>query len=161
MPTRRVNCRVCGAEHSSAPHGPRPAPGGGGACPYGGSAYAELRAGHDQLYFGAWRRTDAAPLDVRQARRGLERLLRAIARVLETEDVPAARRDLDKAFDAVYSMGADEEEGPEDLMLLDHALSYAHRVIGDLLHEKGLPPHHPADFADWYDAAEVPFREDW
>jgi hypothetical protein len=44
---------------------------------------------------------------------------------------------------------------------MDHALSYAHRVIGDLLHEKGLPPHSPADFADWYDAGEVPFREDW
>jgi hypothetical protein len=44
---------------------------------------------------------------------------------------------------------------------MDHALSYAHRVIGDLLHEKGLAPHSPADFAEWYDAGEVPFREDW
>jgi len=103
---------------------------------------------------------DATRIDVRQARHGLERLLRAIAGVLESEDVPAARRDLNKAFEAVYSLGPDEE-GPRDLLLLDHALSYAHRVIGDLLHEKGLPPHAPSDFAAWYDAGDVPFREEW
>jgi len=160
MPTRRVSCRVCGTEHLSAPRGAPSSSGGEGTCPYAGSAYPELRAGHDQLYFGSWRRMDATRIGIRQARHGLERLLRAIAGVLETEDVPAARRDLNKAFEAIYAMGADEE-GPRDLLLLDNALSYAHRVIGDLLHEKGLPPHAPADFAGWYDAAEVPFRDDW
>ncbi len=160
MPTRRVTCRACGAEHLSAPRGASSASGADETCPYAGSPYADLRAAHDQLYFGPWRRMDATRIDVRQARHGLERLLRAIAGVLKTEDVPAARRDLNKAFEAVYSMGPDEE-GPRDLLLLDHALSYAHRVIGDLLHEKGMPPHAPADFAAWHDAGEVPFREDW
>ncbi len=160
MPTHRVNCRVCGTEHLSAPRGAQDAAGGEGRCPYDGLAYAALRAGHDQLYFGPWRRLEATRIDVRQARHGIERLLRAIAAVLQTEDVPAARRDLNKAFEAVYSMGPDGED-PRDLLLLDHALSYAHRVIGDLLHEKGTPPHAPADFAAWHDAGEVPFREDW
>jgi hypothetical protein len=76
------------------------------------------------------------------------------------EDIPAARLDLEKAFEALHTAGPGEEE-PQVLRYLDHALSYAHRVIGDLLHEKGLPPHSPADFAEWYDAGEVPFREDW
>ncbi len=160
MPTHRVHCRVCGAEHSAAPRGAPPTSGGEGACPYEQCAYRELRAGHDQLYFGRWRRMDATRIDIDRARHGLERLLRAIAAVLETEDIPAARRDLNKAFEAVYSLGSDEE-GARDLLLMDHALSYAHRVIGDLLHEKGVPPHVPGDFAGWYDAAEVPFREDW
>ncbi len=160
MPTHRVNCRICGTEHSAAPRGTPRAPGGGTACPYEGEPYAELRAAHDRLYFGRWRSGDASPIDVRQARQRLARLLRAIGEVLETEDVPAARRDLNKALDAVYSAGPDGQ-GPRDLLLLDHALSYAHRVIGDLLHEKGLPPHDPADFAAWHDAVDVPFREDW
>ncbi len=160
MPTRRVSCRVCGAEHAAAPRGTPSASGGEETCPYGGVPYAELRAGHDQLYFGPWRKVDATAIDIRKARRGLERLLRAIAAVLQTEDVPAGKRDLNKAFEAVYSMGPDDE-GPRDLLLMDHALSSAHRVIGDLLHEKGLPPHHPADFAAWYDAGDVAFRDDW
>ena len=161
MPTHPTNCPVCGAEHSSAPPGRESsACGSGETCPYEGLAYPELRAGHDQLYFGRWRRLDATRMDIRQARYRLERHLRAIAGVLQTEDIPAARRDLEKAFEAFYTAGTGEDDR-EDLLFLDHALSYGHRVIGDLLHEKGLPPHSPADFAEWYDAGEIPFRDDW
>lgn len=103
---------------------------------------------------------DATSIDLRKAYPPLERLLREIAVALEKEDIPAARLDLGKAFEALYTADPGEE-GQEDLRYLDRALSYAHRVIGDLLHEKGLPPHSPADFAEWYDAGEVPFREDW
>jgi hypothetical protein len=103
---------------------------------------------------------DANSIDLRRAYHQLGRLLRDIAVALEKEDVPAARLDLGKAFDALRGAGPGVE-GPEALRHLDHALSYAHRVIGDLLHEKGLAPHSPADFAGWFDAAEVPFREDW
>lgn len=102
---------------------------------------------------------DATPFDIRKAFHQLDRLLGEIAKALETETLPAARKDLEKALDALHAAGPDEE-GPE-VLHMDHALSYAHRVIGDLLHEKGLPPHSPADFVEWYDAAEVPFREDW
>ena len=103
---------------------------------------------------------EANSIDLRRAYHQLERLLREIAAALETEDLPAARSDLGKAVEALHASGPGED-GPEALRHLDHALSYAHRVIGDLLHEKGLPPHSPADFAEWYDAAEVPFREEW
>lgn len=161
MPTHLTNCPVCGVEHLSAPRRSESfSAAGGETCPYKGLAYAEVRAGHDHLYFGRWRRMDATRIDIRQARHRLERHLRAIAAVIRTEDVPAARRDLEKAFEAFYTAGP-EEEDREDLLFLDHALSYAHRVIGDLLHEKGLPPHSPADFAGWYDSGEIPFREDW
>ena len=155
-----MNCPVCGAEHFSAPVREKAAHPGGGACPYQGGPYAGLRAGHDQLYFGRWRRMEATAIDLRRASRQLERLLHEIGKALETEDIPAARKDLEKALEALH--GAESGEGePDSLRSLDHALSYAHRVIGDLLHEKGLPPHSPADFADWFDAGEVPFREDW
>ena len=129
-------------------------------CPYQGVPYTELRAGHDQIYFGRWRRMDATTIDLRRGYHQLERLLDKIAVALETEDIPAARSDLEKAFEALHTAGPGEE-GPEALRYMDHALSYAHRVIGDLLHEKGVSPHSPADFAEWYDAGEVPFREDW
>lgn len=155
-----MSCRMCGAEHSPAPRGERTPPDGGRICPYQGGPYASLRAGHDQLYFGRWRRMEATAIDLRRASRQLENLLREIAAALGTEDIPAARKDLEKAREALAIAGSDEG-GPESLRSLDHALSYAHRVIGDLLHEKGLPPHSPADFAGWFDAGEVPFREDW
>ena len=102
----------------------------------------------------------ANSLDIRKAFHQLDRLLGGIAKALEAENLPAARKDLEKALDALQTAGPGED-GPEAILHLDHALSYAHRVIGDLLHEKGLPPHSPADFVGWYDAAEVPFREDW
>lgn len=155
-----MNCSICGAEHSSGLGKGRAISGGERSCPYQGIPYTGLRAGHDQLYFGRWRRSDATSIDLRKAYRQLERLLREIAEAIETEDIPAARLDLEKAFEALHAAGPGDE-GPEALRYLDHALSYAHRVIGDLLHEKGLPPHSPVDFAEWYDAGEVPFREDW
>ncbi|MGA6994404.1 MAG: hypothetical protein WBX50_10965 [Candidatus Deferrimicrobiaceae bacterium] len=155
-----MNCSICGREHFSAPDRGKATPAMGRPCPYQGVPYTGLRAGHDQIYFGRWRRMDATSIDLRKAYHQLERLLREIADVLKTEDIPAARKDLEKALDALHTAGPGEE-GPEALLYLDHALSYAHRVIGDLLHEKGLSPHSPADFAEWYDAGGVPFREDW
>lgn len=103
---------------------------------------------------------DATSFDIRRAHRQLEALLGRLGGALENEMLPASRKDLDKASDALHTAGPDEA-GPEAILQMDHALSYAHRVIGDLMHEKGAPPHAPADFAAWYDASEVPFREDW
>jgi hypothetical protein len=155
-----MNCPICGSEHFSAPGGGKANPGKEPACPYRRGPYVRLRAGHDQLYFGRWRRMDATTFDIRKAFHQLDRLLGEIAKAPELENLPAARKDLEKALDALQSAGPGEE-GPAAILHLDHALSYAHRVIGDLLHEKGLPPHSPADFVEWYDASEVPFREDW
>jgi hypothetical protein len=155
-----MNCSFCSKEHLSAPGGGKKAPVEGRTCPYQGVPYMELRVGHDELYFGRWRRAEATSIDIRKARHQMKKLLREIAAALESEDIPAGRMDLEKAFEALHTAGPDEE-GPEALRYLDHALSYAHRVIGDLLHEKGLAPHSPADYAEWFDAGEVPFREDW
>lgn len=155
-----MNCPICGWEHFPAPARGSPSPAGEPPCPYRGLAYAALRAGHDVLYFGRWRGINATSIDIRRAHRQLRKLLNDIARDLETEHLPAARVDLEKAFEAMQMAGTGEE-GQESLLHLDQALSYAHRVIGDLLHEKGARPHSPGDFAEWYDAAEVPFREDW
>ncbi len=155
-----MNCPACGVEHLPAPAGTPAVSGGPRPCPYGGAPYAGLRAGHDRIFFGRWRSTEANSLDVRKARNQLNKLLNDIAGALEPERLPASRKDLNKAFEAMHTAELGED-GPETLLYMDHALSYAHRVIGDLLHEKGAPPHAPGDFAAWYDAPEVPFREDW
>ena len=91
---------------------------------------------------------DASPLDVRRAYHQIGRHLSAIGQVFGKRDLPAARRDLVHAQEAFQA--ADPREGsPELLRFMDHALSYAHRVIDDLLHEEGLPPHNPMRFAEW------------
>lgn len=159
-PNCRMSCPICGVEHLPTPAGGTAASGGSRACPYQGVAYAELRAGHDQLYFGRWRSSNANSIDLRKAHNQLRILLKEIARALDAERLPAARKDLDKAFEALQTVEPGED-GPEALLHMDHALSYAHRVIGDLLHEKGAAPHSPGDFAALYDVAEVPFREEW
>lgn len=103
---------------------------------------------------------DTGPGDIVRAYRQIGKHLHEIERVLEGSDLPAARRDLMKAVEA-YHMGDPREDSQEALRFMDNALSYAHRVIDDLLHEKGMPPHAPMDFAEWYDAVELPFREEW
>jgi len=153
-------CPNCGAELRFAPPGVGASAGARPGCPYDGLSYAELRAGHDALYFGAWRKIEASPFEVHRAYRQLQRHLDATAKALAAEDLPAARRDLALAMEAYHGMAPADFSG-NDLRLLDNALSYLHRVIDDLLHEKGLPPHSPMDFAEWYDAVEIPFRDAW
>lgn len=160
MPLSRRICPACGAELSYDSRKTLHGSGGRVACPYDGQAYAELRAGHDQIYFGRWRRMEAAASDVRRAYTRLGRHLSAVGRVLAGMDLPAARRDLAKAAEALQAADP-RDEGPEVTRFMDHALSYAHRAIDDLLHEMGLPPHDPMDFGEWYDAVDVPFRDEW
>jgi hypothetical protein len=121
--------------------------------------YADLRAGHDRIYFGRWRKMDAGQTEIIRAYSQIGKHLKEIGRVLEGSDLPAARRDLMKAVEA-YHTADPRDDSQEALRFMDNALSYAHRAIDDLLHEKGLPPHAPMDFEEWYDVAEVPFRED-
>lgn len=153
-------CPECGAELRSGPPGGGPAAGARPGCPYDRLSYAELRAGHDAVYFGAWRKIEASPFEVRRAYQQLRRHIDMIARALDGKDLPAARRDLALALEAYHGVDPADLSG-NDLRLLDHALSFAHRAIDDLLHEKGLPPHNPMDFAEWYDAVEIPFKDEW
>lgn len=154
------HCPHCGAELRGDPRRRGSRPAGAPGCPYDRLAYAALRAGHDAIYFGAWRRIDAPPTEIRRGYHRIGRHLDAIGGELAGHDLPAAARDLDRALEALRA--ADPREDAHDaLRFMDNALSYAHRAIDDLLHEKGLPPHHPMDFAEWYDVVEVPFRDEW
>ncbi len=155
-----MSCSACGAELTYDSRKALKRSGEKVVCPYEGLAYAELRSGHDRIYFGRWRKIDATSIDIRRAYRQLGRHLSAIAQALGEKDLPAARRDLERAVEA-FETEDPGDESPELLRLMDHALSYAHRTIDDLLHEVGLPPHSPMDFAGWYDAVEVPFRDVW
>ncbi len=160
VPLSRLICSACGAELTYDSRKALKRSGGKVCCPYEGLVYGELRAGHDRVYFGRWRKMEATSIDVRRAYHQLGRHLSAIALTLRGRDLPAARRDLEMAIEAFQA--EDPGGASRDLLrLMDHALSYAHRAIDDLLHEKGLPAHSPMDFADWYDAVEVPFRDEW
>ena len=153
------HCPNCGAELRGDLHRGGSRPGGTPGCPYDGLAYAALRAGHDAIYFGPWRRIDAPPAEVRRGYHRIGRHLEAIGAELAGHDLPTAARDLDEALEAL--LAADPREDARDaLRFMDNALSYAHRAIDDLLRKNGLPPHQPMDFAEWYDVVEVPFREE-
>jgi len=118
-----------------------------------------LRAGHDAIYFGSWRRIDAHPMEILRGYHRIGRHLAAIGAELAGRDLPPAALDLGQAIEAHHA--ADPRADARDaLRFMDNALSYAHRAIDDLLLEKGLPPHQPMDFAHWYDVVEVPFREE-
>ncbi|MBP2682034.1 MAG: hypothetical protein H6Q79_73, partial [Deltaproteobacteria bacterium] len=126
-------CPRCGAElrgdKGKGGSRPRGTPG----CPYDGLAYAALRAGHDAIYFGAWRRIDAPPTEIRRGYHRIGRHLDAIGAELAGHDLPAAARDLNAALDALRAADP-REERPDSLRFMDNALSYAHRAIDDLLH---------------------------
>ena len=160
MPTTVFRCPNCGAElwcdpwRAGTPSGVRP------GCPYDGLAYAALRAGHDAIYFGPWRKMESSPYEVRRGHLQIGRHIDAVRKALAGMDLPAAQRDLALAVDAYDGADPTDVSG-DSLRLLDNALSYAHRVIDDLLHEKGLPSHRPMDFSEWYDVVEVPFRDEW
>ncbi len=160
VPLSHLTCSACGAELTYDSRKALKRSGGKVRCPYEGLVYGELRAGHDRIYFGGWRKMEATAIDVRRAYHQLGRHLSAIAQALHGKDLPGARRDLEMAIEA-FQAEDPAAASRELLRLMDHALSYAHRAIDDLLHERGLPPHSPMDFADWYDAVEVPFRDEW
>ncbi len=155
-----THCPRCGAVLRGDPRKRGSRSGGAPECPYDGLEFAPLRAGHDAIYFGPWRRIEATPLEVRRAYHGIGRHLDAIGAELAGHDLPAAARDLKEAIKA-HRAADPREDAPDALRLMDNALSYAHRAIDDLLHERGLPPHQPMDFAEWYDVVEVPFRDEW
>lgn len=154
------HCPHCGAELRGGARGSGSPGGGTPGCPYDRLAYGTLRAGHDAIYFGPWRRIDAPPTEIRRGFHRIGRHLDAIGAELESHDLPAAARDLEAALAALRAADP-REESRDALRFMDNALSYAHRAIDDLLHEKGLPPHHPMDFSEWYDVVEVPFRDEW
>jgi hypothetical protein len=159
MAGTEYHCPHCGAELRGGPRKDGSRPGGTPGCPYDGLAYAALRAGHDAIYFGPWRRIDAPPTEVRRGYHRIGRHLDAIGAELAGHDLSPAVRDLDEAREALHA--ADPREDARDaLRFMDNALSYAHRAIDDLLRGKGLTAHQPMDFAVWYDVVEVPFREE-
>ena len=153
-------CPHCGAELRGDPRGGGSRPGGTPGCPYDGLACASLRAGHDAIYFGSWRRIDAPPMEILRGYHRIGRHLDAIGAELAGHDLPAAARDLDEAH-AAHRAADPREDARDALRYMDNALSYAHRAIDDLLHGKGLPAHQPMDFGEWYDVVEVPFRDEW
>jgi hypothetical protein len=128
-------------------------------CPYVNTAYAELCALHDKLYFGKWRKMEADPNDIQRGYEKLGRLLSLMKEVVGRENVESARQDIRKAGEA-FAMANADGEPYSSIKLMDQALSYIHHAINDLLHEKKAKLHSPADYERHYDVI-LPFKEDW
>ena len=128
-------------------------------CPYSGTAYPELCALHDKLYFGRWRKMEADPNDIRRGYAKLGRLLTRMKDAVEREDVAEARQDLRNAEEALALADA-YGEPYSSVKFMDQALSYIHHALNDLLREKRAKRHSPADYERHYDVI-LPFKEDW
>lgn len=127
-------------------------------CPYRHTGFPELCARHDKLYFGKWRKMEADPNDIERAYVKLAELLSDLGRVVEAEDIEAARRNLAHADEALA--GANAGDDPYSAVRhMDQALSYGHHVIDDLLKTRKAKPHSPSDYERHYDVI-LPFKED-
>ncbi|MGB3095539.1 MAG: hypothetical protein WBB46_02245 [Candidatus Deferrimicrobiaceae bacterium] len=128
-------------------------------CPYLGTAYPELCALHDKIYYGKWRKMEAGPNDIKRAYAKLGRLLAMMKEVVGRENVEPARQDIRKAED-VFAMTDVDEDPYSSIKHMDQSLSYIHHAINDLLQEKKAKVHSPADYERHYDVI-LPFKEDW
>jgi len=127
-------------------------PGGRPGCPYDGLAYAPCGPGTMRSTSGR----GAASTRPRRRSAGYHRIgrhLDAIGAELAATTSPPPHGTSTRRSRRSTPPITEEFQG--SLRFMDNALSYAHRAIDDLLHEKGLPPHQPMDFAEWYDVVEV------
>jgi hypothetical protein len=128
-------------------------------CPYLDTAYPELCALHDKLYFGKWRKMEAEQNDIKRAYSKLARFLSKVKEVVEEENVEPARQHIRNANEA-FAMANADEDPYSSIKYMDQALSYIHHAINDLLHEKRVKIHSPADYERHYNTI-LPFKEDW
>lgn len=126
--------------------------------PYRGLPFAHLMEAHDRLYYGPWRSPSATVRDFQRAYRQVDRYLTALAQEIERSRSPEARNHLKKAEDALAQADPDMT-GASATRSLDNALSYAHHALNALLRQYRMPIHDSATFAGFYDAVEMPFRE--
>lgn len=127
-------------------------------CPYENTAYPELSALHDKIYFGKWRKMDADPNDIKRAYAKIAHLLSRMDDVIGIEKVEPARRNFEKADEALSK--ADAGGDPySSIKHMDQTLSYIHHALNDLLHAKKAKPHFPSDYERHYDVI-LPFKED-
>jgi hypothetical protein len=128
-------------------------------CPYLDTAYPDLCALHDKIYYGKWRKMEADPNDIRRGYAKLGRLLSMMKEVVGRENVEPGRQDIRKAGEA-FAMANANEEPYSSVKFMDQALSYIHHAINDLLQGKQKKLHSPADYETHYDVI-LPFKEDW
>jgi hypothetical protein len=128
-------------------------------CPYRDTAYPELCALHDKLYFGKWRKMEADRSDIRRGYKKLERLLTMIKETVERANVESVRRDIREAEEA-FAMANANGDPYSAVKFMDQTLSYIHRAINDLLQAKRSKRHSPADYERHYDVV-LPFKESW
>lgn len=126
--------------------------------PYRGLPFAHLMEAHDRLYYGAWRSPSATVRDFQRAYRQVDRYLAALAHEIERSRSAEGREHLKKAEDALARADPDMIAASAT-QRLDNALSYAHHALNALLRQYRMPIHDSEALAAFYDAVEMPFRE--
>lgn len=128
------------------------------APPYRGLPFAHLREAHDRLYYGAWRSHAARRWDFVRAYWQMRGYLDALGQEIQRLRSAHASKHLEKAEQALADADPEIAESAATRPL-DNALSYAHRALDALLRQYRMPIHDPEAFADFYDVADLPFRE--
>lgn len=115
--------------------------------------YPHLREVHDRIYFGAWRGSSPALVDLVEARRQLGDFLGALEQELQQARPPGAEECLAKAREVYRQVEPESSSGAAVLLAINNTLSYGHRVLDRLLRAKGEGNHVSRAFARYYDAS--------
>lgn len=128
-------------------------------CPYAGTLHSDLKAYHDNLFFGDWRLSSTNIYDLQRTYFMLGRYLEAIEKRYEGKMDDYCRGTLEKAH-GIYLNCDPRIFGYDSIWSLDSVLSLAHTLLNRLLREAGEPNHRVTDYEPYYEITTVPFREE-
>ncbi len=128
-------------------------------CPYNGQSFSDLKAYHDNLFFGDWRLDASNIYDLQRTYYMLEKYLDALEKRFGEQMDNYSRGILEKARG--ISLNCDPKIfGYDSIWSLDSVLSLAHTLLNRLLRAEGKENHRATDYEPYYEITTVPFREE-
>jgi hypothetical protein len=128
-------------------------------CPYAALSYSDLRAYHDNLFFGDWRLSASNIYDLQRTYFMLGRYLEALEKRFNGKMDSYCQGILEKA-QGVYLNCDPRIFGYDSIWSLDGVLSLAHTLLNRLLRGGGEDNHRATDYEPYYEITTVPFREE-
>lgn len=128
-------------------------------CPYKGLSHSDLRAYHDNLFFGDWRLSSNNIYDLQRTYFKLGRYLEAVEKRFAGKMDSYCQSLMEKAK-GVYLNCDPKIFGYDCIWSLDNVLSLAHTLLNRLLREHGESNHNTIDYEPYYEITNVPFREE-
>lgn len=128
-------------------------------CPYKGQLHSDLKAYHDNLFFGDWRLDASNIYDLQRTYYMLEKYLDAVEKRFDGKMDAYCKGILEKARG--ISLNCDPKIfGYDSIWSLDSVLSLAHTLLNRLLRADGEQNHLVTDWEAYYEISTVPFREE-